>query len=386
MSAAPILLALALSAPPERVFEKVWSTVSEDYYDANYNGADWAAAREAFQAKASAARNDEKLYKTLNEMLRRLNDRHTSAIPPSAVKQERSRSALRIGFGMQLVEGHWVIKAVDPNSSAHEAGVTPGWVLEKMAGKAMPKTTSEMAAFDEAIQYRPRCDAGQPISLALRDPADRPREVAVACRKLSITPKHEAKMLDKDVLYLRFDEFAPNSHRWMQTALRANKNAKAAVIDLRENRGGLLDTLHAMLPLLFKSKVPFGQVTTRANRQTQRTSRAGGNNAFDKPIAVLIDSTTASASEILAAVVQESSRGKIYGSTSAGVVLFSIREDLPGGGELQISVWDYKTPKGRRLEGAGVVPDVKIEPTLADWRRGKDPVLEAAIHDLQNRR
>jgi len=127
-------------------------------------------------------------------------------------------------------------------------------------------------------------------------------------------------------------------------------------------------------------------ITQRPNRQTQRTSRAGGAKAFDKPIAVLIDSTTASASEILAAIVQESGRGKIYGATSAGVVLFSVREDLPGGGELQLSVWDYKTPKGRRLEGAGVVPDVKIEPSLADLRNRKDPVLEAAIHDLQNRR
>jgi carboxyl-terminal processing protease len=84
--------------------------------------------------------------------------------------------------------------------------------------------------------------------------------------------------------------------------------------------------------------------------------------------------------------VQESGRGKIYGSTSAGVVLFSVREDLPGGGELQISVWDYKTPRGRRLEGTGVAPDVKIEPTLADWRHAKDPVLETAIHDLQKHR
>lgn len=385
MSALPILLTLALSAPPERVFEKVWSTVSEDYYDAKHNGVDWSAARDGFRAKAAAARNDEELYRTLNEMLRRLNDRHTSAIPPNIVKQEQSRSALRIGFGMQLVEGRWVIKAVDPNSSAHEAGVTPGWVLEKMAGKTMPQRTSEMAAFDESMQYRLRCDAGQAISLALRDPTDTPREVSVTCRKLSITPKHEAKMLDSGILYLRFDEFAQNSHRWMETALRANKSASAAVIDLRENRGGLLDTLHAILPLLFKSKVPFGQITTRSNRQTQRTSRAGGKNAFDKPVAILIDSTTASASEILAAIVQESGRGKIYGSTSAGVVLFSIREDLPGGGELQISVWDYKTPKGRRLEGAGVVPDVKIEPTLADLRNGKDPTLEAAIHDLQIR-
>ena len=386
MRLAIIIFAFPMVAQPARVFEKVWATVNEKYYDASHNGADWAAAREAFQAKAAAARNDEELYKILNEMLRRLNDRHTSAIPPSVVKQEQSRSALSIGFGMQLVEGRWVIKAVDPNSSAYEAGVAPGWVLEKMAGIPMPQRTGEMAAFDETIRYRSRCDAGQPIALALRDPADKPREVAVTCRKLSITPKHEARMLDKGVLYLRFDEFASNSHRWMENALRVHKNANAAVIDLRENRGGLLDTLHAILPLLFKSKVSFGQITTRSNRQTQRASRAGGRNAFDKPIAVLVDSTTASASEILAAVVQESGRGKIYGSTSAGVVLFSVREDLPGGGELQISVWDYKTPRGRRLEGTGVAPDVKIEPTLADWRHAKDPVLETAIHDLQKHR
>jgi C-terminal processing protease CtpA/Prc len=203
MRLAIIIFAFPMVAQPARVFEKVWATVNEKYYDASHNGADWAAAREAFQAKAAAARNDEELYKILNEMLRRLNDRHTSAIPPSVVKQEQSRSALRIGFGMQLVEGRWVIKAVDPNSSAYEAGVAPGWVLEKMAGIPMPQRTGEMAAFDETIRYRSRCDAGQPIALALRDPADKPREVAVTCRKLSITPKHEARMLDKGVLYLR---------------------------------------------------------------------------------------------------------------------------------------------------------------------------------------
>ncbi|MBM3784085.1 MAG: hypothetical protein FJW30_06970 [Acidobacteria bacterium] len=384
MRLAPWLLTLSLSAEPARVFERVWETIRSNYFDPKLNGLDWPAGRERFALEAAASKSDEALYAVLNRMLAKLKDRHTAAIPPAQVDQRRRRSANRLGFGLQLVEGHWVVKSVDPQSDFFSAGITRGWILEKMAGQTLPPTLREMGEFDTRTGYREKCDTGALFEMYLRDVDDSSRSVRMRCKPIAISPLHEARLLEGGILYIRFDEFAPATHKWFAGQLRTP--ASAMVLDLRENSGGLLDTLQDILPYFYRGRFPFGEMKTRSGREWKKSLTGRGRHAFTGPVAVLIDTNTASASEILAAVLQESGRARVYGRRSSGVVLFSVRDALPGGGELQYSVWDYETPKAKRLEGVGVTPDVVVEPALTDLRRRRDPILEAAILDLKTQR
>ena len=95
---------------------------------------------------------------------------------------------------------------------------------------------------------------------------------------------------------------------------------------------------------------------------------------------------TVKAAEIFAAVLQDHGRATVVGRQSAGAVLASWFYGLPGGGELQLSREDYVAPKGRRIEGVGVAPDIVVERTLEDMRLGRDRDLELALDVLRGER
>jgi carboxyl-terminal processing protease len=98
---------------------------------------------------------------------------------------------------------------------------------------------------------------------------------------------------------------------------------------------------------------------------------------------VLVDTATGSAAEIFAAVLQDHGRATIVGRRTAGAVLASWFYRLPDGGELQLSREDYIAPKGRRIEAAGVQPDIVVPRLLADVRAGRDRDLESALRVLR---
>jgi carboxyl-terminal processing protease len=102
------------------------------------------------------------------------------------------------------------------------------------------------------------------------------------------------------------------------------------------------------------------------------------HDALTVPLVLLVDSGTASTSEILAAGLQESGRAVVVGTRSAGAVLPSIIEKLPTEARLQYAFGDFRTPKGRTLEGEGVVPDLTVPLARSALLRGEDNVVEVA--------
>jgi C-terminal processing protease CtpA/Prc len=104
------------------------------------------------------------------------------------------------------------------------------------------------------------------------------------------------------------------------------------------------------------------------------------------PLVVLVGPSTGSAAEITAAAVQDQKRGKLIGRTTNGAVVPGQWFNLPDGGQMMVPVSDFVRADGRRIEGAGVVPDIWILPSLADIRAGRDPLLERALGELKAER
>ena len=102
-------------------------------------------------------------------------------------------------------------------------------------------------------------------------------------------------------------------------------------------------------------------------------------NPFGGPVAVLVDETSASASEVFAGGMQAIGRVRVFGSTSLGGVLPAVTDRLPNGDVLYHAIADFATPDGTVLEGRGVIPDEPVRPTRADLLAGRDPVLDAAL-------
>lgn len=120
-----------------KIFDSVWASVNEKYFNVKFNGVDWAQARETFRPKAMAAANEKELYGTINLMLSELHDPHTYAVSPEALRNARRKVSLDLGFVGRIVENRVVFTRIVAGSSAHAAGIQPGWILTHINGVAL---------------------------------------------------------------------------------------------------------------------------------------------------------------------------------------------------------------------------------------------------------
>ena len=162
------------------------------------------------------------------------------------------------------------------------------------------------------------------------------------------------------LLYVRLDGFQASTGGWFAQTLDTNRDATGLILDLRANSGGLKSQLMRCLEMLYDRPVSAGVDVSRKGKQHTWKVRGKGARAFNKPVVVLLDELSMSSAEILAAAMEETGRGRVIGRKSPGKVLLSYEMALTGGGRLQIAIRDYRTERGRRLEGAGVVPDETV--------------------------
>ncbi|HEX7597694.1 MAG TPA: S41 family peptidase, partial [Polyangia bacterium] len=157
------------------------------------------------------------------------------------------------------------------------------------------------------------------------------------------------------------------------------RGAKAIIIDLRGNPGGIGAAVIPLATRLVSAPMSLGSIVYRDFTNTLATAASLGVKPFAGRVVILVDEGTASTSEIFAAGMQEAKRAVVVGDTSAGAALGSIIEELPGGAVVQIPVADFKTPKGVSIEGRGVQPDRRVFETRAGLLAGRDVVLDAGL-------
>ena len=350
-----------------RVFDRVWGLVADGHYDPKLHGVDWAAAGRKYGPEAATAADEKALYGSLNAMVGLLQDSHTHALPPVQATERRTQMRARTGFNLIRVEGRWIVSELVAGSPAEAAGVKPGWIVVARGG----------TPFGERSEARPK--EGEVARWEFLDEHDRPVALDLAARTLSTKPRQEVRALPGGAVYLRFDAFDPADRRWLSNQLKANREAPGVVIDLRRNPGGGTISLGITIGEFFDRSVECGTFITRGGHRGGKSSWPIGSARFGGRVVVLVDGATGSAAEIFSAVLQEHGRATIVGRKTAGAVLASWYHGLPDGGELQLSREDYVTPKGRRLEGNGLEPDVPVPRTVADVRAGRDVDLAAAL-------
>jgi carboxyl-terminal processing protease len=356
-----------------RVFEAVWDLVNRKHYDPKLHGLDWAAAAREFAPRAAAAADPTALYAVLNAMLAPLRDSHTHAIAPTAAAERKTQVRARTGFNLLRLEDRWVVNEVLPLSPAAEAGVQPGWLV--IARNGVP--------LGARLDFRPR--DGEVAEWEFRDADERTVRLAMTARPLSTASRQAVRELEGGFVYLRFDEFDGHDRRWLSRQLKTHAAAPGVVIDLRRNPGGETFSLGISIGEFFDRGVDCGTFVTRSGSRKAKTSWQFGSANYRGNVAVIVDGGTGSAAEIFAAVLQDHGRATVVGRRTAGAVLASQFFSLPGGGELQLSREDYLAPKGRRIEGAGLEPDIAVARTLDDVRRGRDPDVAAALAVLRGR-
>ncbi|HMF58275.1 MAG TPA: S41 family peptidase [Pyrinomonadaceae bacterium] len=353
-----------------KVFDSVWKAVNENYFDLRFNGVDWARERERFRSQAEAATNEQELYSVINRMLGGLRDSHTFALSPTEILNAQEHIHLDVGLIGRIIENRAVYTRVLAGSSAQAAGIQPGWILTHIDGA--PVDASSFRGF--AIGN------GETRRLRFLDAEDRVHDVELLARPFVGAAEQRARMLDNDVLYIRFESFyIPNIGRWFAQTITEHHDARALIVDLRGNWGGFATELQKCMEQLYAQSTIFGDFIDRKGKKVQLRVSGRRSKAFAGRVVVLIDEDSYSAAEQFAAAIQDSGRGQVVGRTSKGSALNNEEENLPDGGRLYLSVRDYVRRNGRRIEGQGVQPDAPVVLRLDDLRRNIDRDLERAM-------
>lgn len=402
-----------------RTFERVWQIVNERFYDPHFNGIDWKAVHKRYAPRIAAVGNASAFYDLLNEMLGELKQSHMHVYAPWEYSDQDAKPGSaestwawlnvqtgpgdgEAGMTVGVVEGRPVVTQVRKGSAAEAAGVRPGLVvlaaqgqdlLEKLKslGKTEPNPRDRDREFTWSVQDALEGSVGERTTLEVLDGDDKPRTLTMTLRPAVGEPCSfaemptlyatlEARRLQSGIGYLRFNAFLLPLLDKLKNAIDSFQGAKGIVIDLRGNPGGIgaivlpiAGRLVNKPTLLGISKMRTGEFRELANPQKPY---------FAGPVAVLVDETSASASEMLAGGLQECGRVSVVGRRTAGAVLPSTFEKLPDGARLQYVVAVFHTPKGVLLEGRGVIPNVPVVLTRKALLAGGDPDLDAAVAAL----
>lgn len=413
-------------------FERVVKKLQEHGADL---GVDLAAIARELRPRLDTIKDDAGFHALLSEMLGRFPRSHFALIPPGAYGEEEegagsaatptpapesrpaSRPARRprvrggegtAGLEVLLVEGEPTIARVTSDGPADKAGLRPGFVVLEVDEIELPKLAERIALRTKRDALRSLYLAGavhglfsgtpgDEVFVRYRDGGNEVRETTLRLAKdaLRITTKlgelpeievaWEKRTLRGGVGYVRFNAFFMPLLEPVRSAIRSFKGAPAVVLDLRGNMGGL----GAMAPAiagLFTCPKGTSLGTSKMSMGEIRFAVFPRADALDCPLAVLVDERSASTAEILAAGLQEAGRAVVVGTPSAGAVLLSMVEKLPTGARLQLAFGDYKTPKGRALEGEGAIPDLVVPLARSSLLRGEDNVIEAALRLLEKER
>ena len=379
------------------VFDQVWQTIGERYYDANLRGVDWLAQREIYRQQAANAQNATEFYQVLRKMVGTLHDSHTRVYAPEERSDWRNPRFVGVGVWVREIENQIVVVKVDKNAVG-KAQIKVGDVVTAVDGApiqaVLVKRIVEQTGASTAAAARLKAAAGifegaadSTVKLNLRDEKGRERQVQLARQWRNLPATLNARRVGS-TLIVSFDAFAPEIVREFYQMLNADlRGARSIVLDLRGNRGGSAEAMTDIASAFLPRQQMLGKFVDRQGKtifdvQTRQWLfyTASSVRVPKLPIVVLTGTATASAAEIFANALKQTGRARVVGATTCGCVLaVKGQHSLPDGGALEISEYDFQLADGARLEGIGLQPDETVLPTRKDLIEKRDRALERAL-------
>ncbi len=339
----------------------------------------------AAQSLPAGAGGTQLAYVATAGMLASLHDSHTYYLPPQAFRETQRQvtgNPSFTGIGVEITSQKdssgaqsIFVANVFPGSPAAQAGLKRFDRLVAVDGQSLAnKTTSDVSRLI-------RGTAGSSVTLTVQR-GGQSMQLSVTRAAIQVPPV-QTSLIAPGLAYLQVYEFSQGAGRQLRAgiqALQAQGPIRSAVLDLRDNPGGLI-TEAASVGGAF---LPAGTVLARIHERGQAPSllQTSGEPVLPgTPLVVLVDGQSASASEILAGAFKDYGRATIVGDKTAGALGGSIMVALPEGG-MSVTVESILTPKNERVEGAGITPDLNVSLTANDMERGQDTQLQAALHAL----
>ncbi|PZN52419.1 MAG: peptidase S41 [Proteobacteria bacterium] len=308
-----------------------------------------------------------------------INGMLTSLDPHSSYMNADEAADMRVqtkgefgGLGIEVTMENNLVKVITPidDTPAAKAGVLAGDYIAKIDGEDVNGMT-----LNEAVD-KMRGTVGSPIKLTIiRQGADKPIELSVVRDIIKV--KAVKYRVEDDVGYIKIASFTEKTYDDLQDAIAnikkqvPNDKLKGYVLDLRLNPGGLLDQAVSVSDA-FLDRGEIVSTRGRDPKDVTRFDAKAGDDIDGKPLIVLINGGSASASEIVAGALQDLKRATVVGTQSFGKG--SVQTIIPLGenGALRLTTALYYTPSGKSIQGKGIAPDIKVEQPLPPDLQGRD--------------
>jgi carboxyl-terminal processing protease len=328
------------------IFWEAWELVERHYVD------------------RSAVDPQEMTYGAIAGMIDSLgDDGHTRFMTPEELVLQSSDIAGRFfGIGAEIGQrdGHPVIVAPMDGSPAEQAGIQAGDIIVEVDGQPVAGMS-----LDQIVRMI-RGPEGEPVRLAVIHPGQMELvEITIVRAQIEVNPVSWAMVPGTDIAHLRLSQFNANANDRLLQSMREIRDAgaRAMVVDMRNNVGGLLD----QAVLVTSQFVPEGNVVLEQDAQGNRRAIPveRGGVATDIPIVVLVNRGTASGAEIFAGAMQDHERGPVVGETTFGTGTVLSTFSLSDGSAMLLGTSQWLTPEGRQIWKLGITPDEELPLPLA---------------------
>ena len=338
--------------------DQAWQIVHQEYVDRTFNKQDWQEVRQEYLSRSYTSKQD--AYLAVNEMVKQLQDPFTRFLTPEGIKELVDNvSGGFIGVGVTVspdpLTQEWVVVDTVEGSPAAEVGIRPQDIVASINGTQ----TSEIDP-RQASEYIIG-PVGSKVKIQIRRGQEFSRHQLVR-EQIDVNPLvHEVQATPKgNIGYIRMPAFTTKSVKAMKAALTdlEKRNVKGYILDLRQNPGGV-----------FEASIDIARMWIGKDRLISSVDEQGKQQRFvahgpiltRKPLVILVDEKSASASEVLAAALQDHKRAQLVGTPTFGKGVVQVLKSLEDGSGLVVTVAKYYTPMGKSIHQLGIKPDVLVE-------------------------
>ena len=304
----------------------------------------------------------ELIRSAINGMLTSL-DPHSSYLPPEDFDSMQVQTRGEFGgLGIEVTQENGFVKVVSPidDTPADAAGVQAGDFITQVDGESTLGMT-----LDDAVDLMRGPIGSEIVITIVREGSEEPFDVTIV--RDTIKVKASRARIEGDSVVLRITTFSDQTYANLEAGLNEKiaelggiDNVSGFVIDLRNNPGGLLN----QAILVSDAFLEKGEIVSTRGRNPQDSDRINaqpGDLAQGKPLVVLINGGSASASEIVAGALQDHHRAVVIGTRSFGKGSVQTIMPLQGDGAMRLTTARYYTPSGRSIQALGVSPDIIVE-------------------------
>jgi carboxyl-terminal processing protease len=373
---------------PQKLVEEVWQILDKNYVDVSFNHQDWKAIRQQYLSRSYSSKKE--AYGAIQEMVAKLGDRYTEFYDPQEFKALNSDISGNLsGVGLELAENEktkaLTVVAPIEGTPAFKAGILPGDLIVQINGEI-----TQGMKIEDAVK-RIVGPVGTNVVLTIQR-GSQSQTFKLTRANIAIHPvtyNTQTTAVGK-IGYIRLPEFTQTAPAQMHQAIEAleKQQVQGYVLDLRSDPGGLLDASLQIASMWLKQ----GAIVSLVNRDRVKDSyNASGHPLTNKPLVILVDKGSASASEILSGALQDDNRARLIGTRTFGKGLVQSVEPLEDGSGLKLTIAKYYTPKGRDINHVGIAPDITVELSEAQQKALvqnrtlatlADPQYASAVADL----